>query len=257
MTVYLCGDLHGSVQAVKNVIAQIQEPTEDDIIVVCGDAGLEYGNQVMGSAKKAMNKFPGSWLILRGNHDVRYWRDHCSIRKDGGLIPLDKWHFEEKYNNFVLVQDKYPNIHYIDDLGGIYTLEGYNCLMIPGAYSVDKAYRISHGLPYEPQEQLSYSEWCKLDDIVARHKNEIDFVVAHTFPAYMSKQLEYLFLNSIDQSTVDKNTEQWISSIMCNHLLKSPRFKKYFGGHYHDGKCLDRQHIILYRRVRKLEDYVG
>lgn len=254
MTVYITGDLHGSKLEVEHRIEQIENPKEEDIIIVCGDAGLEYGNQIQGAAKKAMKKFPGSWVILRGNHDTRYWRDHTNKTKDG-IEPESKWHFEEKYSNFVLVQDKYPNIHYTEDVGGVYTFENYNCLLIPGAYSVDKAYRLSRLLPYEYEEQLSYMEWTNLSRVASKYCKDIDFVIGHTFPLSVENELKYLFLSCVDQKDVEKTTERWISHIMVYGIYESPRFKRYFGGHYHDDKMLDLEHILVYRKVLKMEDY--
>ena len=44
MTVYLCSDIHGDKMGYKYIIDQIKSPKEEDIIIVCGDASLEYGN---------------------------------------------------------------------------------------------------------------------------------------------------------------------------------------------------------------------
>ena len=68
MTVYITGDKHGDKLAYKYAIDQIENPKEEDIIIVCGDASLEYGNYTMGSCRKVMSEFPGTWLIMRGNH---------------------------------------------------------------------------------------------------------------------------------------------------------------------------------------------
>ena len=255
MMIYITGDIHGSKIEVENRIAQINNPTEEDIIIICGDAGLEYGNQIQGSCKKVMKKFPGSWIVLRGNHDTRYWRDHTSKTKNE-IVPESKWHFEEKYNNSVLVQDKFPNIHYIKDIGGIYTFGEYNCLFIPGAYFIDKFYRLSKNLSYEYEEQLNYKEWKELYEVVRKNVNKINFVIGHTFPICVEDKLQYLFLDFINQDSVDKSSEKWINEIMSNGIYKSPNFKKYFGGHYHDDKILDSKHILIYKKVLKMKEYV-
>lgn len=252
MTVYFQGDLHGSVDAIQNCISQIENPTEQDVIIVCGDAGLEYGDMIMGKAKKAMKKFPGAWLIVRGNHDNRYWRDHSCYDP---MDCVEGWELSRKFVNYTMVQTKYPNIHYAADWGGIYCVDGQNILTIPGAYSVDKFYRESKNLPYEFEEQLYYREWLDLSILAEEYQDNIDFVVAHSFPYYLEPQLRYLFMDFIDQSTVNKDTEHWLDVIMQT-VEKGKRFKHYFGGHYHDDKQLAAKYTMLYNKVVKMEDYL-
>lgn len=60
MSIYITGDIHGSAQNVRNVISQIKNPSKEDFIIVAGDAGFEYEQYVMGQAKKAARKFPGT-----------------------------------------------------------------------------------------------------------------------------------------------------------------------------------------------------
>ena len=252
MTILITGDKHGSVGEFKDVINQIDNPAEDDVIIVCGDASLEYGKYDMSSCKKAMAKFPGKWLILRGNHDCRYWRKH-TINIPDGLAPCAGWNFSEEFGEITLYQKKYPNIHYIDDIGGIYTVDGYNILFVPGAYSVDRAYRLVNRLPYEFEEELSLDEFQNLRKLVLANKNNIDFLVAHTCPKAVESKLEYLFMANIDQSSVSKRTEKWLD-IFRNDI--GDRLKHTFFGHMHDDKEIDEKTTMLYHKIIRLEDYV-
>lgn len=251
MTIYLQGDLHGDLDNIKDCLAQIENPKEEDIIIVCGDASLEYGKYNMGSCKKIMSKFPGTWLILRGNHDCRYWRKH-TINIPDGLAPAAGWDFSEKFGEITLYQKKYPNIHYIDDCGGIYDINGYNCLFFPGAYSVDRAYRLTNDLPYEFEEQLTLTEFQDLNKQIMLNKENIDFIFSHTAPLSCEELIKYLFIANINQATVDKTTEKYLD-IVVNEI---PNFKHFFFGHYHDDKELNDKYTILYKKVVRLEDYV-
>lgn len=245
--IYITGDKHGSHLAYADAIEQIDNPTEEDVIIVCGDAGLEYGGQVMGSCRKVMKKFPGSWLIMRGNHDNRYWRDHMT---------QDGWNVSYKFDRATLVQKKYSNIHYVVDGGDVYNIDGHIFLMIPGAYSVDKHYRLRSGLPYEPEEQLTPEEMRKLLAITEIHKDKIEFVCGHTFPRKIEPKLKYLFMDIIDQSSVDKGMEDFLDKVM-EIVEGEAHFKQYFGAHFHDDKVLSDKYTILYNTVAKMEDYIG
>ena len=253
MTVYLCADLHGDKMGYKSVIDQIENPKEEDIIIVCGDASLEYGKYNMGSCKKVMSKFPGTWLIMRGNHDCRYWDIHTSPLWEG-IAPKTGWTFSDKFAEFTLVQEKYPNIHYIDDIGGIYNVDGHCCIFYPGAYSVDKGYRIAYGLPYEYNEQLNDLEFERLNKSTIENKDDIEFVFSHTAPLSAEPLIRYLFMNGLDQSKIDKTTEKWLD-IYYKHLLDGKNFKHWFFGHFHDDKELDDTFTIVNNKVIRLENY--
>lgn len=59
--IFVTGDIHGNASEIRNVVSQIDNPTKDDIIIVCGDAGFEYQEHIMGEAKRAARKFfPGT-----------------------------------------------------------------------------------------------------------------------------------------------------------------------------------------------------
>lgn len=239
MRIFITGDIHGYAADISLRMQEISNPTEDDVIIVCGDAGLEYGENIMGQAKKAMKKFPGKWIILRGNHDNRYWRNHKSS---------EGWYVENGY----LYQKKYPNILYTRDSGGIYTIGKYNFLFIPGAYSVDGRYRLSKGLPFEKEEQLTDDEWNKLFSLDV---SSVNFVIAHTLPYSLENKVKYLFLPFLDQALIDKTSEKNIDKIM-KKIYNNSNFYQYFGGHYHDSKQLDDKHTMLYRAVVNVESYI-
>lgn len=254
--VYVTGDVHGSAAAINSVINQIENPAEDDIIIICGDAGFEYQTYVMGQAKRATKKFPGTWIVMRGNHDSSYWYEHTHWDEDKrDFIANAGWSFTE--DNLYLYQNKYPNIKYVSDNGCILNINDYNILFCPGAYSVDKYYRLRNGYPWNPNEQLNSKQREDLYNLVKDWLDiglDIDFVIGHTFPLKYEDKLRYLFMSGIDQSTVDKTTEAWLDE-MAELFENAPAFKHYFGGHYHDDHELNQKYTMLYHTVINLEDY--
>ncbi len=255
--IFVTGDIHGNAGEIRNIVSQIDNPTKDDIIIVCGDAGFEYQEYIMGEAKRAARKFfPGTWIVLRGNHDSCYWNDHCTRLEDGTYIPHDGWALTQ--DGMYLYQNKYPNIWYVIDGGGIYNIGGYNFLMIPGAYSVDKWYRLRMGYPWNRHEQLNAQERNDLESITIEWLDmgfDIDFVIAHTFPMKMQHFYQDLFLSGLDQSSVDKTMEIWLNEF-ANIYENVPNFKHYFGGHFHDDRMLNDKYTMLYHDVVNLADYV-
>lgn len=247
MSIYVTGDIHGSAIEIRDRISQIHNPSKNDFIIIAGDAGFEYQDYIMGKAKREARKFPGTWIVLRGNHDSRYWNHE----NDQG------WEVIHHQGCDYLRQNKYPNIWYLPDEGCIYRLEDYNILFIPGAYSVDKWYRLRSNYPWNPYEQLSAEEKSNLNLLTVEWLDtgfDIDFVVGHTFPLKMQPYYDDLFMEGLNQATVDKSMESWLND-MANVYENSLNFKQYFGGHFHDDRVLNNKYTMLYHSIKNLADY--
>jgi len=243
---FIMGDIHGSASNFTFRVNQyIDNPREDDVIICVGDVGLEYGNQIQGALKKAMKKFPGTIYVMRGNHDNRYWRDHTETIADCIERPCSSsWAFDNNTLPTLLYQKKYPNILYVKDGGGVYTINDRRFLFIPGAYSVDKEYRLARGLPYEPREQLTFVEENHLLDAIENNL-EVDYIISHTAPLGTQVYFEDLFLNFIDQKKVDKRMEYFLDEVY--HQLNN-KFKHWYFGHYHDDRQFGK-FTMVYNKV--------
>ena len=255
--IYIMGDIHGSAgDFTYTVNKYIDNPTAEDIIICAGDVGLEYGNQVQGALKKAMKKFPGKIYIMRGNHDNRYWRDHTEVNQENLIIPTAGWCYDIPECPMFLIQKKYPNIYYIRDEGGIYNIEGRTFLFVPGAYSIDKDYRLNKNLSYEYEEQLSLVEQYLLYSQLKQYiqiGRRIDYVVSHTSPLGLEPYYKDLFLSGIKQSTVDKSTEYFLDEI---EKLLHNNYKHWYFGHFHSDRSFGK-FTMLYDEVVELGETVN
>lgn len=245
MRVFVAGDIHGVTAGVLNIVRQINNPTAEDIVIIAGDAGLEYGNMVMGSVKKEMKKFPGTWIIMRGNHDNCYWNNHTDYI-NGEYVPHKGWTIT---NDLFLIQEKYPNIKYVRDWGGIHTLGEKTFLFIPGAYSVDKFYRLANHYPYNPKEQLTDEEFKNLLWIADNNRYKIDYVISHTAPWSFEPHIRDLFMNNVSQFDIDKTTEKWLDEF---YIVLDDNYDKWFFGHYHDDRTVLGKHEMLYHTITEV-----
>ena len=66
----------------------------------------------------------------------------------------------------------------------------------------------------------------------------IDIVLSHSTP--LKDEQVKVFLPSIDQSKVDKSTEEWLDGIE-ERLV----YQKWYCGHYHTEKKIDRLRIMF------------
>ena len=149
---------------------------------------------------------------VRGNHDARP-QDVSDMK----LI------YDEDVQGEVYIQEKWSNIRYFKDWG-IYTLGRFKVAVIGGAYSVDKWYRLANKYIWFKNEQLSEEEMVQCTKDLTNQK--IDFVFTHTCP--ICWEPTDLFLNSINQASVDKSMELFLEEI-CQCF----DWKIFCFGHFH------------------------
>lgn len=164
--IYYTGDIHGSAKGIV-AFAQHYELTESDIIVILGDVGANYyGNRRDRYCKDALARIKPTVFCIHGNHERRpdTLTGYKQKEWNGGLV----WY-----------EDEYPNLLFARD-GDIFTMEGTRHLVIGGAYSVDKYYRLENDLLWFADEQPSAEIKTYVEDQIT--KNRIDIVLSHTCP---------------------------------------------------------------------------
>jgi 3-oxoacid CoA-transferase subunit A len=221
--VYITGDIHGSLEPIYDMFAKYH-PNKDDIIVILGDVGVNYTGTLQDiGIKRAMSKLGPTFFCIHGNHENR---------------PQNIASYEEKEWNGgrVMYEEDFPNLLFPID-GGIFDIEGKKCIVIGGAYSVDKFYRLRNGYRWWPDEQPSP----KIKEYVEKQlsENKIDVVFSHTCPAkYIPTEC---FLSGIDQSRVDNSTEEWLDTIE-----DKIQYKAWYLGHWHTDKRIDKMHFLFH-----------
>ncbi len=221
--VYFTGDIHGIPWGVKKFCAKVK-PTAEDIIIILGDVGANYYNDERDAVvKHALDKLKPTILCIHGNHEMRPWNIQGYQQKEwnGGKV----WY-----------QEEYPSLLFAAD-GEIFTLNGVRYLVIGGAYSVDKFYRLHRGGGWWPDEQPSPEIKAYVEKQIA--EKEFDAVLSHTCP-FRYEPTE-MFLPMVDQSSVDDSTERWLDEIE-----KRIQYKAWYCGHWHTEKRIDKMHF-LYR----------
>ena len=121
----------------------------------------------------------------------------CGV-KTGEVI----WEARQKCPQLTIVpphMDQYPNILFAID-GEVYDFNGNSCIVIGGAYSVDKYYRLARGWSWFPDEQPSEEIKAKVERVLAERNWKIDIVLSHTGP--LKYEPTEVFLPMIDQSIV-------------------------------------------------------
>lgn len=142
------------------------------------------------------------------------------------------------------MEDDFPNLIFAMD-GEVYDLGGIQTVVIGGAYSVDKFYRLAKGWGWWADEQPSPAVRQKVETALAARDWKVDAVLSHTTPLkYVPTEV---FLASIDQRLVDKSTEIWLDSIESRLT-----YKHWYAGHFHTEKDIDRL-TLLFGSIREFK----
>ena len=214
--VLISGDCHGRVAErlayIKDAMPEY-DPSETAIILL-GDVCFHYyHNKKDWKNIQQAAQFGYTLYCLRGNHEDR------ANNSKGVEIKYDEF-----VHGYVWVEKEFPNIRYFSDEVAEYEIMNKKILCIPGAYSVDKHYRLQNGWQWFAHEQLTEEEMKYAEKTFGN--KYYDFIFSHTCPYdYMPTDL---FLNCIDQSTVDKTMEIWMNKFKDMILWKVWCF-----GHFH------------------------
>lgn len=242
MNVWIIGDLHQSVNSVENFYVNYlkgsaQEHEENWLICLGDFGGFHYFDMRDYIFKERMSKYPINFFVIRGNHEARA----------GDTAAYDNyigWEEVDCFGGKCLREVSYPNIYYAEDKGGIYNIAGRKCLIIPGAYSVDKWYRIARGAPWFASEQMTEFEMNELTNLA--QGQHFDFVFSHTCPK--KYQPTDLFLACVDQNSVDCRMEEWM-----DRLQEEITYGVWCFGHYHQDRVEAPYVEMFFREVESFE----
>lgn len=223
---FITGDTHGQFSRIKEFCDKMNGSLsqENDIMIILGDAGInywschEYDKWKDKKLKDKLVKLPITLFSIHGNHEMR----PSSIE----TYETKQWH-----GGTVYYEEKYPNLLFAKD-GEVYDIEGKKVLVIGGAYSVDKHYRLIRDLNWFSDEQPSDEIKADVLKTINKHNGKFDAVLTHTAPLRY-EPIEW-FLQGLDQSTVDKSTEEWLDEI-----YDKIKCKYWYCGHYHGSKIID------------------
>lgn len=216
--IYITGDTHRDFSRLVNVPFN-----KDDMLIVLGDAGINFLlNEEDRRFKKLLNGIGIKLFCIRGNHEERPEN-------------IEGYEEVEWHGGKVFVEKEFPNLIFAKD-GEVYDIGGAKVLVIGGAYSVDKEWRLKYGYGWFKDEQLSQEE---MDHILEKVKGEkYDVVMTHTCP-YKYEPRE-VFLNGVDETKVDKSMEYFLDKVE-----ESIEYDKWYCGHYHTEKQIDKLEFMF------------
>lgn len=221
--IYVTGDTHGHFDRIVE-FCEKNETSKDDITIILGDAGINYYGSGDKSRKRKLQKLPITLFCIHGNHEQR-------------PKAIESYRLNDFCGGKVYIEDAYPDLKFAKD-GQIYDFDGKEFIVIGGAYSVDKFYRVARGVNWFPNEQPSPEIKAEVEAVLDACRWNVYGVLSHTCP--VKYEPTEVFLAMIDQSTVDKTTEEWL-----DRIEDKLDYEKWYCGHYHTEKKIDKLRFMF------------
>lgn len=225
--VYYTGDIHGDISRIKQFCYSNRLYSCDDIVVILGDAGINFYQDSRDDRKKyQLNRIGVTVFCIHGNHEIR-------------PNTLSSYQSKQWLGGTVWYEEAYPNILFGTD-GDIYSIGGLSHLVIGGAYSVDKYIRLQNGNYWWADEQPS-EEIKRYVELQINQHPSVDVVLSHTCPYKYCppSKLDKFY----DGTIIDNSTEIWLDTI--EHNLD---YRYWLCGHWHIDHKVDRIQF-LYKTV--------
>jgi predicted phosphohydrolase len=233
--IYIIGDRHGEEDGFSEQKLPGQSLwTSDDTVIVTGDFGYvmrgEWNNLPEKNKLNALAQKPYTILFCDGNHE--------------GFDYLEQYPQEVRYGAPVCrIRD---NVFWLQR-GYIYTIEGKTFFVMGGAYSVDKAFRMSYQeicgekIWFE-QELPSPEEYRRAIQNLEANNNTVDYVITHTAPRSMIPRIIHSYPDDHDRELT--GFFEWI--------YHDIHFTHWYLGHFHCDMHIGEQITVCYEAISEL-----
>ncbi len=227
--IYITGDKHGDFREILYFCYE-NKTTLNDIMIILGDAGINYyADERDYILKNSLLQYPITFFCIHGNHEERPEN-------------IESYKTKKFHGRIVYYEEEYPNILFAKD-SEIYNFNNHSVLVIGGAYSIDKYFRLERGYNWyaseQPDEKIKKMVISKINSM----DNKIDIILSHTCPyKYLPREM---FLEGINQSTVDNSTEYFLDDVE-----KMKNYKIWYCGHYHTDKIVDKI-VFMFHKIKE------
>ena len=231
--IYITGDKHGNYKELIEFCRK-NKTTFADTMIILGDSCFNYFDDERDEfLKDALSTVKITLFCLHGNKENRPQniRTYRTKLFRGGIV-----YYEEKF----------PNILFAKDCE-VYDFDGRSAIVLGGAHSVDKFYRIENELPWWKDEEPDCETKMKFEAVLSGRNNCVDYIFTHTVP--LKYEPAEMFISNKKKKPpkkksyapdIDKSVERWLDEIE-----KKVKYEKWFCGHYHTDKSIGRIRIMF------------
>lgn len=231
--IYITGDCHGNFDKIASFCREYHT-TRNDIMIILGDAGINFSNTLRDRIKKqCINSLPITLFCIHGNHEMRPTKVF-DVTDYGEKTNKKSYHLKKWHGGKVYVESAFPSILFARD-GEVFDLNGISTLVCGGAYSPDKPQHLANMWPWFPDEQPDNRIKRRVEKKIESLGWKVDVMLTHTIPSW------YLpFLHLSPWPGIDRSTELWLDRIE-NKL----DYKKWYAGHFHVDMTIGKLEILM------------
>ena len=218
--IFITGDLHSDINRLLDC-PKLKNLTKDDYLIITGDFALskKHHNDLI----NILNNQPYTTLFIEGNHE---FFDELKT------LPVKEWKGGK-------VQYLASSIIHLMR-GQIYNIDNKTIFTFGGAESIDKLYQIKKGTWYK-EEMPTKKEIDEGFINLAKSKHEVDYIITHCFTSRAENKL-------YNKSVANELTD------FFEFVFQSIKFKKWFTGHYHMDKPIEKNVQCMYENIIELEN---
>ncbi|SDA20840.1 hypothetical protein SAMN02910447_01864 [Ruminococcus sp. YE71] len=220
--IYVTGDTHGYYDEMLYRLRDIKIG-EGDTLIICGDFGFVWDDVSSRIRLKHLQDEKFTIAFVDGNHE------NFDLL---GQYPVIDWNGGKAHqvgrNIFHMMR------------GECFTIEGRSFFAFGGAYSVDKPMRTEH-FSWWKEEKPSKEDYDNASKTLERIGKKVDYVLTHNIPE--STIIRLGKVPDVHDAELTGYFE-W--------LLRELDFKRWYAGHFHVDKDIDKV-SVLYDRVLPIE----
>lgn len=209
--------------------------TSDDKLIVTGDFGFVFQGEKKYLSERikldALAQKPYEILFVDGNHE--------------GFDYLVQYPEEQRYG--APVRRIRDNIVWLQR-GYLYAIEGQTFFTMGGAYSIDKAFRMSYqdicgDKIWFEQELPSAEEYRRAINTLQKASMKVDYIITHTAPRTIIPRVIGKAPNPHDAELTG----------FLDWVYHEVDFKKWFFGHFHEDRTITDQMIACLYQIYELK----
>ncbi|MBQ9693946.1 MAG: metallophosphatase family protein [Kiritimatiellae bacterium] len=210
--IWITGDKHGEFDSVE-AFCRKWNTRREDVLIILGDAGINYFSDDRATEIKAfLATLPITLFCVHGNHEAR-------------PESVPGYQLQAAFGGQVYVDPHYPNQLFPVD-GALYQIGSQKTLVIGGAYSVDKYFRLAHRWAWFDDEQPSDAIKARTEAALESVNWCVDTVLSHTCPKSQIPLEKVPPLNP--EIPIDTSTEEWLET-----LRQRITCSRWYAGHFH------------------------
>lgn len=256
--IYVTGDAHGRFNKFnKTRFPQQWNMDKDDYVIICGDFGLVWDLMCEGKKSKEetwwlnwLENLPFTLLFVDGNHEnfdrlyqypVEKWCGGKVHKISPSVIHLMRGQVFEIAGKKIFTFGGAAS-HDISD--GILEMTDPNIKQkVKKLHKAGALYRINH-LSWWKEEMPSEEEMEEGWENLAKHGNEVDYIISHCCPGLVQKLIH------------ERLDEQNELTAYFDSVRLACKYKKWYFGHYHEDKTISPNEVLLYHSILELGEEV-